>query len=192
MTAVGNTWPADCRSGRGSPRTFLGAQAVRAVAEHHRRHCSLRQRLGEPERAAGQQADLFGQVEIAGAHDPILTPHTVGCASPPVRTSATTVLEFGIGSPRPARRPKTRPDSCGAGAEEDQNGTQKIVVVGGVAGGMSAAARARRLSEDAHIVVLERDAYVSFANCGMPYHIGGDIPDRDELLVQTLRAWPPT
>jgi NADPH-dependent 2,4-dienoyl-CoA reductase/sulfur reductase-like enzyme/rhodanese-related sulfurtransferase len=50
---------------------------------------------------------------------------------------------------------------------------------------MSAAARARRLSEDAHIVVLERDAYVSFANCGMPYHIGGDIPDRDELLVQT-------
>ena len=56
---------------------------------------------------------------------------------------------------------------------------------GRVAGGMSAAARARRLSEDAHIVVLERDAYVSFANCGMPYHIGGDIPDRDELLVQT-------
>ena len=64
-------------------------------------------------------------------------------------------------------------------------GPKKIVVVGGVAGGMSAAARARRLSEDAHIVVLERDAYVSFANCGMPYHIGGDIPDRDELLVQT-------
>ena len=64
-------------------------------------------------------------------------------------------------------------------------GPKRIVVVGGVAGGMSAAARARRLSEDAHIVVLERDAYVSFANCGMPYHIGGDIPDRDDLLVQT-------
>ncbi len=62
---------------------------------------------------------------------------------------------------------------------------QKIVVVGGVAGGMSAAARARRLSESATIVVLERDRYVSFANCGMPYHIGGDIEDRSALLVQT-------
>lgn len=62
---------------------------------------------------------------------------------------------------------------------------QKIVIVGGVAGGMSAAARARRLSESATIVVLERDHYVSFANCGMPYHIGGDIPDRSALLVQT-------
>lgn len=62
---------------------------------------------------------------------------------------------------------------------------RKIVVVGGVAGGMSAAARARRLSEAAEIVVLERDQYVSFANCGMPYHIGGDIPERSSLLVQT-------
>ncbi|HQR79230.1 MAG TPA: FAD-dependent oxidoreductase [Actinomycetota bacterium] len=65
------------------------------------------------------------------------------------------------------------------------NQPQKIVVVGGVAGGMSAAARARRLSESASIVVLERDQYVSFANCGMPYHIGGDIPERSALLVQT-------
>lgn len=62
---------------------------------------------------------------------------------------------------------------------------RKIVVVGGVAGGMSAAARARRLSETAAIVVLERDLYVSFANCGMPYHVGGDIPQRSALLVQT-------
>jgi NADPH-dependent 2,4-dienoyl-CoA reductase/sulfur reductase-like enzyme/rhodanese-related sulfurtransferase len=61
----------------------------------------------------------------------------------------------------------------------------KVVVVGGVAGGMSAAARLRRLDESAEIVVLERDAYVSFANCGLPYHIGGDIPEREALLLQT-------
>jgi NADPH-dependent 2,4-dienoyl-CoA reductase/sulfur reductase-like enzyme/rhodanese-related sulfurtransferase len=61
----------------------------------------------------------------------------------------------------------------------------KVVVVGGVAGGMSAAARLRRLDEQADIVVLERDDYVSFANCGLPYHIGGDITERDALLLQT-------
>lgn len=61
----------------------------------------------------------------------------------------------------------------------------KIVIVGGVAAGMSAAARLRRLDEDAEIVVFERDEYVSFANCGLPYHIGGDIPERDSLLVVT-------
>lgn len=61
----------------------------------------------------------------------------------------------------------------------------KIVVVGGVAGGMSAAARTRRMDEHAEIVVLERDPYVSFANCGLPYHIGGVIEDRDALLLQT-------
>lgn len=67
----------------------------------------------------------------------------------------------------------------------------KVVVVGGVAGGMSAAARLRRLDESASIVVLERDPYVSFANCGLPYHIGGDIESREALLLQTpesLRA----
>ena len=51
----------------------------------------------------------------------------------------------------------------------------KAVVVGGVAGGMSFAARARRLAEDAEIVVLERDPYVSYANCGLPYHLSGEI-----------------
>lgn len=60
-----------------------------------------------------------------------------------------------------------------------------IVIVGGVAGGASAAARARRHSESAHIIVLERGPDVSFANCGLPYHIGGEIPDRDELALQT-------
>ena len=61
----------------------------------------------------------------------------------------------------------------------------KIVIVGGVAGGATAAAPARRLSEDAEIIILERDEYVSFANCGLPYHIGGEIQDREALLLQT-------
>ena len=61
----------------------------------------------------------------------------------------------------------------------------KLVIVGGVAGGASAAARARRLSETAEIVLFERGSAISFANCGMPYHIGGAIADRKRLLVQT-------
>jgi NADPH-dependent 2,4-dienoyl-CoA reductase/sulfur reductase-like enzyme/rhodanese-related sulfurtransferase len=61
----------------------------------------------------------------------------------------------------------------------------KVVVVGGVAAGMSAAARLRRLNENAEIVVFERDEYVSFANCGLPYHIGGEISEREDLLVVT-------
>jgi len=59
----------------------------------------------------------------------------------------------------------------------------KIVIVGGVAGGASAAARARRLMEDAEIVMFERGAEPSFANCGMPYYIGGEIENRQKLLV---------
>lgn len=61
----------------------------------------------------------------------------------------------------------------------------KVVIVGGVAGGASAAVRARRLSETAEIILLERGAYVSFANCGLPYHIAGEIPDRQQLLLKT-------
>lgn len=61
----------------------------------------------------------------------------------------------------------------------------KIVVVGGVAAGASVAARARRLDETAEIIVLERGHHVSFANCGLPYHIGGVIADRSRLLLQT-------
>jgi NADPH-dependent 2,4-dienoyl-CoA reductase/sulfur reductase-like enzyme/rhodanese-related sulfurtransferase len=60
-----------------------------------------------------------------------------------------------------------------------------IVIVGGVAGGASAATRARRMNEDAEIIVLEKDEYVSFANCGLPYYIGGEIADRSKLLVAT-------
>ena len=59
----------------------------------------------------------------------------------------------------------------------------KIVIVGGVAGGASAAARARRLDENAEIVLLERGAEPSFANCGLPYYVGGEIESRDKLLV---------
>ena len=65
------------------------------------------------------------------------------------------------------------------------------MIVGGVAAGMSCAARARRLDEDAQIVVLERGEHVSFAGCGLPYHVGGEIESADDLLVQTpesLRA----
>jgi NADPH-dependent 2,4-dienoyl-CoA reductase/sulfur reductase-like enzyme/rhodanese-related sulfurtransferase len=64
-------------------------------------------------------------------------------------------------------------------------GGMRIVIVGGVAGGMSAAARARRLDEHAEIVVLEQGAYVSFANCGLPYHLSGEIAQRDALLLHT-------
>jgi len=67
----------------------------------------------------------------------------------------------------------------------------KIVIVGGVAGGMSAATRLRRLNENAEIIVLEKGPFVSFANCGLPYYVSGDIQERSDLLVQTpeqLRA----
>jgi NADPH-dependent 2,4-dienoyl-CoA reductase/sulfur reductase-like enzyme len=61
----------------------------------------------------------------------------------------------------------------------------KLVIVGGVAGGASAAARSRRLSEAAQIVVFERGPDVSFANCGLPYYVGGEIANREKLLVVT-------
>ena len=61
----------------------------------------------------------------------------------------------------------------------------KTLIIGGVAAGASTGARLRRLDQSAEIVVLERGHYVSFANCGLPYHIGGEIPDRDSLLLQT-------
>ena len=61
----------------------------------------------------------------------------------------------------------------------------KLVIVGGVAGGASAAARLRRLDEKAEIVLFERGEYVSFANCGLPYHLGGVIVEREKLLVMT-------
>ncbi len=62
---------------------------------------------------------------------------------------------------------------------------RKIVIVGGVAGGATAAGRARRLDENAEITLIEGSGYISFANCGLPYHIGGDIPKRETLLLRT-------
>ena len=62
---------------------------------------------------------------------------------------------------------------------------KKVIIVGGVAGGASAAARLRRMDETAEIIMLERGPYISFANCGLPYYIGGTIAERDALLVQT-------
>jgi NADPH-dependent 2,4-dienoyl-CoA reductase/sulfur reductase-like enzyme/rhodanese-related sulfurtransferase len=62
---------------------------------------------------------------------------------------------------------------------------KKIVVIGGVAGGMSAATRLRRLDADAEIIVLEKSGYVSYANCGLPYYVGGVIEEEKDLLLQT-------
>ena len=65
----------------------------------------------------------------------------------------------------------------------------KVVIVGGVAGGATAAARIRRLDEQAEIVVFERSGYISYANCGLPYYIGGVIEDAGELTLQTPESF---
>ena len=66
---------------------------------------------------------------------------------------------------------------------------KKVVIIGGVAGGASAAAGLRRLDENAHIVVVERGPYISFANCGLPYYLGGTIQDRAALTLQTPESF---
>ena len=65
---------------------------------------------------------------------------------------------------------------------------EKILIVGGVAGGMSAATRLRLLNENAEIIVFEKGPYVSFANCGLPYYVGGEIAEREKLIVQSAKA----
>lgn len=68
----------------------------------------------------------------------------------------------------------------------------KIVIIGGVAAGAGAAARLRRLDETAEIVLLERGPYISYANCGLPYHVGDVIPARDSLMVMPagrFKSW---
>src|SRR5690554_5214870 len=69
--------------------------------------------------------------------------------------------------------------------DPSRRSVMKVVIVGAVAAGMSAATRLRRLSESAEIVVLEAGEHVSYANCGLPYYVGGVIEDRKALLLQT-------
>ena len=64
----------------------------------------------------------------------------------------------------------------------------KVIIVGGVAGGATAAARLRRLDENAEIIIIERDEYVSYANCGLPYYVGGVIKEKNNLLVQSVKG----
>lgn len=66
--------------------------------------------------------------------------------------------------------------------------SRKIIIIGGVAGGATAATRLRRLNEEDQIILFEKGEYISFANCGLPYHVGGVIKDRQELLLQTVEG----
>lgn len=65
----------------------------------------------------------------------------------------------------------------------------KVLIIGGVAGGATAAARLRRMDENTEIILFERGEYVSYANCGLPYYIGGTIAERDRLFVQTAEGF---
>ena len=65
----------------------------------------------------------------------------------------------------------------------------RVVIIGGVAGGATAAARLRRLDEQSEIIILERSGYISYANCGLPYYIGGVIKERASLTLQTPESF---
>ena len=65
----------------------------------------------------------------------------------------------------------------------------KIIIIGGVAGGATAAARIRRLDEKAEIIIFERSGYISYANCGLPYYVGGVIKDKRNLALQTPESF---
>ena len=65
----------------------------------------------------------------------------------------------------------------------------KVIIIGGVAGGATTAARIRRVDESAEIILLEKGKYISYANCGLPYYIGGVIEEREKLFVQTPEAF---
>jgi rhodanese-related sulfurtransferase len=72
---------------------------------------------------------------------------------------------------------------------KSNNGNLKVIIVGGVAGGASCAARLRRLDENVEIIMVERGPYVSYANCGLPYYVGGVIPRESSLLVADERTF---
>ena len=65
----------------------------------------------------------------------------------------------------------------------------KVIIIGGVAGGASCAARLRRMDEKADILLVERGPFVSYANCGLPYHVGGTIKEESSLLVATQQMF---
>ena len=65
----------------------------------------------------------------------------------------------------------------------------RVIIIGGVAGGATAAARIRRLDEKAEIIIFEKSGYISYANCGLPYYIGGVIEDKEELTLQTPESF---
>ena len=65
----------------------------------------------------------------------------------------------------------------------------KVVIIGGVAGGATAAARIRRLDEQAEIIVFERSGFISYANCVLPYYVGGTIEDENDLTLQTPESF---
>lgn len=73
--------------------------------------------------------------------------------------------------------------------QERWNDKMKVLIIGGVAGGATAAARIRRLDEQAEITVFERSGYISYANCGLPYYIGGVITDPEDLTLQTPESF---
>ena len=83
-------------------------------------------------------------------------------------------------------RSSPAPGRCFAGKG---NRSMKVIIVGGVAGGASCAARLRRLDESAEILMVERGPYVSYANCGLPYHVGGVIKEEASLLVATAELF---
>ena len=65
----------------------------------------------------------------------------------------------------------------------------KVLIIGGVAGGATAAARLRRLNEEAEIIIIERTGFISYANCGLPYYVGGIIQDKAALTLQTPESF---
>ena len=144
--------------------------------------------------------DVRTEEEYAGGHIPgsrNVPLGTLGRAELPADPE-TPLFVYCLSGARAARRPP----SCGVpGTPMSQTwvgsaiiaerwfNEMKVVIVGGVAGGATAAARLRRLDESAEIVVFERSGYVSYANCGLPYYIGGVITDKAELTLQTPESF---